>query len=123
MVSGVVERWRQAALAGDATALGALTTYTFTVVGPLGFVLDKQQWLGSYRSGRLHTLELETEELRVLELGDSAVAIGRHRQQTRYEDQPATGGEFRVSHVLVLRDGRWLVAAQHFCRISPPPSR
>ena len=44
-------RWADAEQRGDADALSALAVEDFTLVGPLGFVLDKQQWLDRYRSG------------------------------------------------------------------------
>jgi Domain of unknown function (DUF4440) len=36
--------WATAEQAGDSATLDALTVPDFQLVGPLGFVLDKQQW-------------------------------------------------------------------------------
>ena len=44
-------RWAQGELDADVAALDALATDDFTLVGPLGFVLDRQQWLDRYRRG------------------------------------------------------------------------
>jgi hypothetical protein len=46
---------------GDADELGRLLADDFILVGPLGFVLDRPQYLGSRRSGDLkHATSLMT---------------------------------------------------------------
>src|SRR5262249_16619882 len=46
-------RWAQAEQHADVETLDALAVADFELVGPLGFVLDKQQWLDRYRTGDL----------------------------------------------------------------------
>jgi hypothetical protein len=48
-------RWVDAELRGDADALAALSVADFTLVGPLGFVLTREQWLDRYRSGAVRS--------------------------------------------------------------------
>jgi hypothetical protein len=47
-------QWADAESRGDAEALEALLADDFLLVGPLGFVLDKQEYLGSRRSADLN---------------------------------------------------------------------
>src|SRR3712207_1616011 len=47
------QRWADAERRGDADALDALLSDDFVIVGPLGFVLDRQQYLEPRRSGVL----------------------------------------------------------------------
>ena len=58
-------RWTEAEVDGDATTLDGLATDDFTLVGPAGFVLGKQQWLDRYRDGnrdlRMHSLRFEED--------------------------------------------------------------
>jgi ketosteroid isomerase-like protein len=93
-------RWAQGELDADAAALDALATDDFMLVGPLGFVLDKQQWLDRYRRGDLvnHSISLEDTTMRVY--GSAAVTIGRHVQEAEHQGHPA-GGEFRATHIAV----------------------
>jgi ketosteroid isomerase-like protein len=119
-INELVERWASAVLATDAGTLDALATDDFTIVGPLGFVLDKQQWLGAYRSGGLVTHMLITKDLRVRDYGEAAVAIGEHSQKIEFRGDPS-GGDFRITHIAVRRGDEWLLAGQHFCQITPPP--
>jgi Domain of unknown function (DUF4440) len=64
----------------DTAALDALAVPDFQLVGPLGFVLDKQRWVQRYRSGDLHTTTLEWAIASVRVYGDTAVTIGTHTQ-------------------------------------------
>ena len=71
------QRWARAEQQGDADALENLSTEDFTMVGPVGFVLNKAQWLARYRSGTDLALEsLTWDEIEVREYGNTAVAIG-----------------------------------------------
>ena len=45
------QQWAAAEAAGDAGALADLVTDDFRLVGPVGFVLDRQQYLGRYQGG------------------------------------------------------------------------
>jgi uncharacterized protein (TIGR02246 family) len=113
-------RWAQAQQDGDAEALDSLLTDDFMLVGPLGFVLTKQQWLDQYRSGALENRSVEWDEVDVRAYGDVAVALGRHRQQAEYQGQPASG-QFRVTQVAVRDGDRWALAGMHFSPIAPRP--
>ncbi|MGH3673946.1 MAG: nuclear transport factor 2 family protein [Pseudonocardiaceae bacterium] len=113
-------RWVEAEQSGDLTVLDAITTDDFTLVGPLGFVLDKQQWLGRYRTGALVTTSLVWDEVTVRDYGGTAVAVGRHTQEATYQDSPVNG-RFRVTHIAIRRDSEWLLAGLHLSPIGGPP--
>jgi ketosteroid isomerase-like protein len=113
-------RWSQAEERGDIAALDELSSADFTMVGPAGFVLDRDQWLHRYRTGELITRTLIWDELAVRDYGDTAVVIGRHTQQASYQDRPVNGS-FRATHIAVRRDGRWRLAGIHMSPIGGPP--
>jgi ketosteroid isomerase-like protein len=113
-------RWADAEQRGDVAALDAMATDDFVLVGPVGFVLDKQQWLGRYRSGTFVTHSLTWDEVSVRRYGDAAVAVGVHTQQAEYEGHPADGS-FRATHIAVRRGNQWLLAGQHLSPIGGPP--
>jgi ketosteroid isomerase-like protein len=105
-------QWADAELRGDADTLDAITTDDFTLVGPLGFVLDKVAWLDRYRSGSLRFDLLSWEDVDIRAYGTAAICIGRQRQKADYQGHP-NEGEFRVTQIAVERDGRWLLAGMH----------
>lgn len=114
------KRWADAEVRGDDAALAALATDDFTLVGPLGFVLDRDQWAHRYAAGQLVTNALTWDELTVRDYGDTAVVIGKHTQQATFAGNPADG-TFRGTHIAVRRDGRWLLAGIHLSPIGGPP--
>jgi ketosteroid isomerase-like protein len=113
------KRWIDAELAGDADALDTLATDDFHLVGPFGFVLDKQQWLDRYRSGDFATTALSWHDVKVREYGDSVVTIGTQSQQAAYKGSPSNG-DFRITHVFVRPRGRWLMAGMQLSPTTAP---
>jgi ketosteroid isomerase-like protein len=113
-------RWADAEQRGDVDELAALTTDDFTLVGPVGFVLTKPQWLDRYRTGDLVTTSIDLAEVEVRDYGDAAVAVGVHAQQAAYQGHPADG-RFRTTHVAVRRGDTWLLAGMHLSPIGGPP--
>jgi ketosteroid isomerase-like protein len=113
-------RWGKAEIEGDVTVLDALATKNFMLVGPLGFVLDKAQWLDRYSSGDFVTSALDWRDTQVRVFGDCAIVVGVHDQEAAYRGQP-NNGQFRATHILVREDGAWRLAGMHLSPIAPPP--
>jgi ketosteroid isomerase-like protein len=111
--------WAQAEMRADTGTLEAISTGDFTLVGPLGFVLNKRQWLERYRSGDLVTHSLSFEDPATRVYGDAAVTIARHVQQASYNGQPADG-EFRTTHIAVHDEGGWRLAGIQLSPIGGP---
>ena len=114
------ERWRTAELAGDGDALAELSAPEFRLVGPLGFVLDRAQWLVRYTQG-LSTTALDWREVDVRVIGSTAITIGVHDQQASYQGRPADGA-FRSTHVHVRTDDGWRLALVQLSPIAQPPA-
>lgn len=51
-VLDLLQRWIAAEQRNDAGLVDELLAGDFVGVGPLGFVLDREQWLASYDRGR-----------------------------------------------------------------------
>lgn len=113
-------RWVDAELNGDVATLDALATPDFTLVGPLGFVVGKDQWLERHRAGLLHVETLTWSEVEVRQYGDTAVAVGVQDQKAEYQGRPA-GGRFRTTQIAVRVDGQWRLAGMHVSPITAPP--
>jgi ketosteroid isomerase-like protein len=113
-------RLAAAEVAGDIPTLAALAVDDFTLVGPAGFVLDKQQWLDRYGLGHLRTRSLSFEDTTTRVYGDAAVTVGRHVQEAEHQGRPASG-EFRVTHIAVHGEDGWRLAGVHLSPIGGPP--
>ncbi|HEX2132685.1 MAG TPA: nuclear transport factor 2 family protein [Actinophytocola sp.] len=122
-VSATIEQFAAAERGADAEALDTLLTADFQGVGPLGFVLTKDQWIDRYRSGALVPEAFELRDVQVREYGDTAVVLAVQQQEGSYHGHPATG-EFRATLVLSRQGGSWLVAHCHLSGpLGPPPGR
>lgn len=110
-------RWIDAELRADADTLA---TDDFRLVGPFGFVLDKQQWLDRYRSGDFATTALTWHDIDVRQYGESVVTIGTQSQQAAYSGSPSNG-DFRITHVFVRDSGRWMIAGMQLSPTSFVP--
>jgi ketosteroid isomerase-like protein len=112
--------WAAAEERGDTETLAGLAADGFRLVGPLGFVLDRGQWLARYGSGALVTEKLDWAEVEVRGFGGTAIAIGVHEQVATHQGNPVNG-RFRATHVLVREDDRWRLAGIHLSPIGGPP--
>jgi ketosteroid isomerase-like protein len=120
-IEALGHQFAEAQVGGDPAALDRLLADEFKLVGPLGFVLDKQQWLAQYRSGALVTHSVDWDEVDVRDFGAVAIAIGRHAQRAQYAGHPADG-TFRVTQIALERDGEWVLVGLHFSPIAQPPA-
>lgn len=118
-ISELGKRWVAAELAGDTAAMDFLAHRDFLLVGPLGFILDKAQWLERYSSGALVTSALDWRDTTVRVFGDCAIVIGVHDQEAAYRGQP-NNGQFRATHILTRGDGGWQFVGMHLSPIAAP---
>ena len=114
------QRWAAAELAADSNALEPLLADDFLLVGPLGFMLDKAQYLGSRRSGDLKHESLVWEDVRVRAYGDAAVAVGSQTQRSTFQGRDASG-RFRVTQVAVRYGDHWKIVGLQYSPIAQPP--
>jgi ketosteroid isomerase-like protein len=119
-IRGLGAAWVGAELAADVNVLDALATDDFHLVGPFGFVLDKEQWLDRYRSGDLATTALTWDDVEAREYGDSVVTIGTQAQEAAYKGTPSNG-EFRITHVFVREGDGWKIAGMQLSPITRAP--
>lgn len=112
-IPDLVRSWAEAESHSDTDALDRLMTDDCTLIGPRGFVLDRQQCLQRYRSGGLKTQAFDWSDLCVREYGQTAVVTGVVTQRASYQGQDASG-RFRVTQIAVQRGGAWKCAALQF---------
>jgi ketosteroid isomerase-like protein len=113
-------KWAEAELRSDAETLASLFDADFVCVGPLGFVLNKDQYLAGRRSGDLKQEAFAWEDVRVRVYGDAAVAVGSQVQKTTYQGHDASG-QFRGTQVFVRRGDGWAMVSLHLSPIGQPP--
>jgi ketosteroid isomerase-like protein len=120
-VARLADAWATAELRGDTAFLERTLADDFIGVGPLGFMLNKQEWLTRHQSGDLKYNALDLDEVTVRVYGETAVVIGRQVQSAAYRGNPIKA-ELRTTLVLVHQQGQWRLASLHLSPIGQPPS-
>jgi ketosteroid isomerase-like protein len=120
-ISKLLERFADAQRLSDLDALSDLLTDDFKLVGPLGFVVPKQQWLEQFQSGalRIESLAWDELEIRTHAYANIAIAIGRLTQAATYT-QNRSDGQFRVTAIAIGHGTTWHLAGLHYSPIAAP---
>lgn len=117
----LADAWANAELRSDTAFLERLLAEDFIGVGPLGFLLTKQQWLARHQSGdmkyEVHTLD----EVRVRAYSEAAIVIGRLTQQATYQGNPINA-QMRTTLVFVHQQGQWQLVSLQLSSIGQPPN-
>jgi ketosteroid isomerase-like protein len=117
-VSDLVRQWAAADQQNDAGRLASLLAGDFAGVGPLGFVLTREQWLARFGQGLVNR-SFMIEDPQVRGYGAAAVVIGVLAQQASWQGGD-NSGRFRVSLVAVLAGDDWLLASVHIGPLQQP---
>ena len=118
-VLDLVRRWAAAEQQNDAGSLDGLLADDFVGVGPLGFVLTREQWLARCGNG-LENRSFAVEDPQVHDHGSAAVVVGVDAQETSFRGGD-NSGRFRLTLVAVRPAERWLVAGVHIGPLQAAP--
>lgn len=116
----LVSRWTAAEQAMDDGSLDGLLAEQFVGVGPLGFVLGREQWLERFGSG-LENRAFAVADPLVHDHGAAAVVVGVLDQQTSWQGQD-NSGRFRIALTAVRPGDRWLLASVYIGPLQVSPS-
>jgi hypothetical protein len=120
-IDTLLGRWRDAERGGDRDRLGALLAGDFVGVGPVGFVLDRESWLGRLGPD-LRYDRLELDEVSARHYGDTAVVVAHQHAAGEARGDPVPP-DTRVSFVVVPGDdGEPRIAGIQYSFIAPPPA-
>lgn len=119
-VSQLAEAWVAAETRGDVAFLERTLTDDFIGIGPLGFMLTKQEWIGRLQSGDLKYESLTLDEARVRMYNDAAILTARQVQNAAYRGN-SINAQFRTMLVFVYQRGLWQLAGLQLSTIGQPP--
>lgn len=106
----------------DIATIEALLDPNFLLVGPLGFLLTRQQYLERYNSGDLRITSFEWNDPHIRLFGNMAVLVGTQIQQASYQGRDASG-QFRFTLITVQTDDHWRIIGLHLSPIAEIPQR
>ena len=116
----LADAWATAELRGDTAFLGNILADDFIGIGPLGFLLTKQEWLARHQSGDLKYESFSLDEVKVRVYNDAAILTGRQAQNAAYRGN-SIPGQFRLTLVFV-QQGQWRLANLQLSSIGQPPN-
>jgi hypothetical protein len=116
------DAWANAELRGDTTFLEHILLDDFIGIGPLGFMLTKQEWVARHQAGDLKYESFSLDEVKVrVYNNDAAVLIGRQVQNGAYRGNTIQG-QLRTTLVFVQQQGQWRLASLQLSTIGQPPN-
>ena len=117
----LADAWASAELRGDTTLLERILADDYIGIGPLGFMLTKQEWLARHETGDLKYESFNLDEVKVRVYNDAAVLIGRQVQNATYRGN-SIPGQFRITLVFVHQQGQWQLVSLQLSSIGQPPN-
>ena len=118
----LADAWANAELRGDTTLLERILADDYIGIGPLGFMLTKQEWLARHEAGDLKYESFSLDEVKVrVYNNDAAILTGRQAQQGAYRGN-SIQGQFRITLVFVQQQGQWQLASLQLSTIGQPPN-
>jgi ketosteroid isomerase-like protein len=120
-ITTFLTEWTQAELHGDAASLDGFLVDDFVGVGPLGFLLSKQEWLARFAPGGMKYGAFSLEEAQVRDYGDTAVVVGRQSQSGTFRGNPLPYATVRTTLVLLNRSGGWRMASASMSFVAGTP--
>jgi hypothetical protein len=104
-------KFDQAELHGNKAALNDLLTDDFISIGPKGFLLNKNNWIG--RHDQFKYDKLETSDTDVHLYDKAAIIRNIQRNEASYKNEPVKVA-VRVSQVWVNENDQWKLAGIQF---------
>ena len=120
-VMRLADAWANAELRGETTFLESTLADDFIGIGPLGFMLTKQEWLARHKSGDLKYESFNLDEVKVRMYNEAAILTGRQVQNAAYRGN-SIQGQFRTTLVFVQQQGQWRLASLQLSTIGQPPN-
>ena len=117
----LADTWASAELRGDTAFLERTLSDDFIGIGPLGFMLTKQEWLARHRTGDVKYDSFGLDEGKVRVYNDAAILTGRQIQTAAYRGNRMPG-QFRTTLVFIQQRGQWRLASLQLSSIGQPPS-
>jgi ketosteroid isomerase-like protein len=111
----------KAELAGDTEFYERVADGDFVAIGPLGFVLTREQWLGRFRSGAYKCSRYDLSDIKLLDKGAVAIVVAKADIEATFEGRPSPVPETRVLHVFQRSAEGWKLLSLQHSGIARPP--
>jgi hypothetical protein len=112
-VRALQDKVNAALLAGDWETLNGLIAPDARIIGPRGFIIDRDTWVGVHQESQYEQVRLETSETETHAYDNAGIRFDVVDSECAYKGETITG-RFRVCQVWVTRQQRWQLAAVQY---------
>ena len=107
---------------GDRSTLEHLVSDDCQIVGPKGFMIGKDEWIGTHSEGVYEQVLLEVEQSQVTTYDGLAVRCDLQRSECLFHGE-TIAGLFRVLNVWRRAGASWQLVAIQYTAVSPEAAR
>jgi hypothetical protein len=120
-----------ALLRGDAPVLEAIVADECRIIGPKGFFIDRDEWIGTHQDSDYEQVRLESRDVELQAYGDTVIRWEVQDSRCLFKGE-TIDGLFRVTQVWVRQAaaqqrgaeqpeaGRWRLAALQYTAVPTP---
>jgi hypothetical protein len=109
----LMDQVNAALLAGDWETLEQMVAPSARIVGPRGFMITRDRWIGVHKEAAYEQLSLEVVESDVDSYDAAGVRVDVVESRCRYQGEDISG-RFRVTQTWVTADGTPQLAAVQY---------
>lgn len=107
------DRVNEAMLGSDWGTLNELIAPDARIIGPRGFIISRDEWIGAHQESDYKQVRLEATETDVHAYDNAGIRFDVVESECTYKGETITG-RFRVAQVWVTDRGRWQLAAVQY---------
>jgi Domain of unknown function (DUF4440) len=110
-----------ALLRGDAWVLDSMVADECRIIGPKGFYIDRDEWIGTHKDSEYQQVRLASRDIETQAYGDAVIRWEVQDSRCVYKGE-TIDGLFRVTQVWVRQPGtdRWRLAAMQYTPLPRP---
>jgi len=113
------ERVNTALLESDWETLNDLVTPDARIIGPRGFIISRDEWIGVHQGSDYQQVKLEASDTEVHTYDSAGIRFDVVDSECSYKGE-TIAGHFRVTQVWATDRGRWQLAAVQYTSLPAP---
>lgn len=116
-VRSLQDRINAAMLGADWETLNELVSADARIVGPRGYIITRDEWIGVHKESQYRQVRFETSETDVHTYDRAGIRVDVVDSECVYKGE-TIAGRFRVTQVWATRHEKWQLAAVQYTSIS-----
>ena len=107
------DEYHAALLRGDASVLSSMVAEDCRIIGPKGYYIDRDEWIGTHQDSRYVQVRLESREVEQRRYGDAVIRWEVQDSSCIFRGEKIDG-RFRVTQVWIRQADEWRLASVQY---------